>query len=191
MKNIIFDEKFEENTSKNNFSSQYGITIISLVITIIVLIILASIVINLSIGETGLFNRAKQAKMEYINSQKTEENGINNLSSQITNILDSDMNLNNVVDSSSKSNTEKIGSITLSNTSTFSITYTGDNKKSLTANNFIVEFISFYNGPNASNNSYNWNLSKTYNPSTGILSITRGPIPGSSASIAVNIWVHY
>lgn len=187
MKYITLVKKFK----KNNFDSQYGITMISLVITIIVLIILASIVINLSIGDSGIFKRAKQARDKYLNSQEAEENGINNLSLQITNMLDNNINFTNVVDSSSKSITKKIGSITLSNTSTFSITYTGDNKKSLTANNFIVEFIHFYNGPNASNKSYSWDLLKTYNPSTGVLSISRGSIPGSSGSITVNIWVYY
>lgn len=42
-----------------------GITLISLVITIILLIILAGVVINLSIGENGLFSKAKYAKEKY------------------------------------------------------------------------------------------------------------------------------
>ncbi len=49
-----------------------GITLISLVITIILLIILAGIGINLSIGENGLFNKAKQAKEKY-NETKAKE----------------------------------------------------------------------------------------------------------------------
>ncbi len=60
-----------------------GITLISLVITIIILIILAGISINLVLGENGLFNRAKQAKEEYINAQIAEQEGINNLEKQI------------------------------------------------------------------------------------------------------------
>ena len=54
---------------KNNIDkdTQYnnGITLISLVITIIILIILAGIVINISIGENGIFKRAKEAKSKY------------------------------------------------------------------------------------------------------------------------------
>ena len=44
--------------SKNN----KGITLIALVITIVVLIILAAVAINLTLGENGLFNRAKYSK---------------------------------------------------------------------------------------------------------------------------------
>lgn len=44
---------------------QKGITLIALVITIIILIILAGVAINLSLGENGLFNKAKYAKEQY------------------------------------------------------------------------------------------------------------------------------
>ncbi len=56
-----------------------GITLISLVITIILLIILAGIGINLSLGENGLFNKAKYAKNKYLNAQRQEEEGLNEL----------------------------------------------------------------------------------------------------------------
>ncbi len=56
-----------------------GITLISLVITIILLIILAGIGINLSIGENGLFNKAKYAKEKYLNAQVEEERALNEL----------------------------------------------------------------------------------------------------------------
>lgn len=42
--------------------SNHGITLIALIITIIVLIILASVVINLSLLNNGIFDRAKQAR---------------------------------------------------------------------------------------------------------------------------------
>lgn len=63
--------------------NKHGITLISLVITIILLIILASIGINLSIGENGLFNKAKYARDKYINAQETEKKNINDLYSQM------------------------------------------------------------------------------------------------------------
>ena len=50
-----------------------GITLIALVITIVVLIILAGVVIMLSLGNNGIFNRAKQAKEEYKLAQAREE----------------------------------------------------------------------------------------------------------------------
>ena len=50
-----------------------GITLIALVITIIVLLILAGVAINLSLGENGIFNRAKEAKIKYGEAQLKEE----------------------------------------------------------------------------------------------------------------------
>lgn len=62
---------------KNNIDkdTQYnnGITLISLVITIILLIILAGIVINISLGANGIFERAKQAKEHYTLSEAREK----------------------------------------------------------------------------------------------------------------------
>ena len=43
---------------------QKGITLVALVITIVVLIILATVAINLTISNNGIFNRAKTAKEE-------------------------------------------------------------------------------------------------------------------------------
>ena len=61
-----------------------GITLIALVITIVILIILAGVGINLSIGENGIFNKATQARDEYINAQIDEEQKINILSEQLS-----------------------------------------------------------------------------------------------------------
>ena len=49
---------------KRNKANQ-GITLISLIITIIIMLILAGIVLNLAIGERGIFNTAKNASKEY------------------------------------------------------------------------------------------------------------------------------
>ncbi len=62
-----------------NLSFNSGITLISLVITIILLIILAGVGINLSLGENGLFNKAKYAKQKYLNAQVEEEKQLNEL----------------------------------------------------------------------------------------------------------------
>ena len=50
-----------------------GITLIALVITIVILIILAGVAISLTIGENGIFNKAKYAKEEYKLAQAREE----------------------------------------------------------------------------------------------------------------------
>lgn len=46
-------------------STQNGITLIALIITIIILLILATITINVMLGENGLFNTAKNAGEDY------------------------------------------------------------------------------------------------------------------------------
>ncbi len=56
-----------------------GITLIALVVTIVVLIILAGVAINLSLGNNGLFNKAKQAREEYKVATNEEQSGIANV----------------------------------------------------------------------------------------------------------------
>ena len=82
MKRLLnsFSEKDKE---RNIIISKKGITLIALVITIIILIILAGITINLTIGEKGIFNKAKYAKEEYLNSQEKEKEEVNDLYSQM------------------------------------------------------------------------------------------------------------
>ena len=58
---------------KRYLKNTKAITLVALVITIIVLIILATVSIQLSLGDNGIFNRAKTAKEKYTNSQKDEE----------------------------------------------------------------------------------------------------------------------
>lgn len=60
-------------------ASAKAITLITLVITIILLIILAGIVINISIGENGLFRRAKDAKNKYLTAEQEEQKALNEL----------------------------------------------------------------------------------------------------------------
>lgn len=72
MKKVESTKKINRNMSKMLIDNK-GITLISLVITIVLLIILAGIVINISIGENGIFNRAKQAKNAYNESVAREK----------------------------------------------------------------------------------------------------------------------
>ena len=52
--------------------SNFGITLIALIITIIVLLILAGVTLNMVMGDSGIFNKANQAKEEtsYANAQE-------------------------------------------------------------------------------------------------------------------------
>ena len=68
----------------NYISTTKGITLIALIITIILLLILASVVLNIALGENGLFKIAKQAAKNYTNAEAIELADLNN----ITNIID-------------------------------------------------------------------------------------------------------
>ncbi len=58
---------------------QKGITLIALVITIVILIILAGVAINLTVGENGIFNKAKFAKEKYTNEEYLEQEQLNEI----------------------------------------------------------------------------------------------------------------
>ena len=65
--------------SKKQINKIDGITLITLVITIVLLIILAGIMINIGIGENGLFTRSKEARNKYLIAEKEEEKMLNEL----------------------------------------------------------------------------------------------------------------
>ena len=65
-----------------------AITLIALIITIIVMLILASVVINLTLGENGLFTTAKYAVKNYTNAQDMEIAELNKFNNNILSILD-------------------------------------------------------------------------------------------------------
>lgn len=56
-----------------------GITLVALAITIIVLVILAGVAINLTVGENGIFSKAKYAREEYLNAEIFEKENLNDL----------------------------------------------------------------------------------------------------------------
>ena len=65
-----------------------AITLIALVITIVVLIILAAVAINLSLGNNGIFNRAKTAKEQYQNATQYEQAEVAKTSNEIYNYVE-------------------------------------------------------------------------------------------------------
>lgn len=71
---------------KNNmkFNNGNGITLVALVITIIVLLILASVAINLTVGNNGIFTRAQNAVELYNNAAEEEKIAMN----EFVNIFD-------------------------------------------------------------------------------------------------------
>ncbi len=63
----------KNNVDTGNLASAHAITLISLVITIIILIILAGVGINLTLGENGIFNKAKEANEITSRQEETEK----------------------------------------------------------------------------------------------------------------------
>ena len=75
---------------RNMFKNNKAITLIALIITIVILIILAGVVISLSLGNNGLFNKAQEAKEKYTNAQDYEETEIAKMTNQIQGYVDGD-----------------------------------------------------------------------------------------------------
>ena len=70
---------------KNLLKEKKAITLIALVITIVVMLILAIVTINLTLGDNGIFKRAKLAKEQYQNAESQEQIDI----AKATNEIDS------------------------------------------------------------------------------------------------------
>lgn len=64
-----------------------GITLIALVITVIILIILATVTINVVLGEDGLIDRAQQAKEMTEQAMVDEQQELNSLMGEFTNLI--------------------------------------------------------------------------------------------------------
>lgn len=69
---------------------EQGITLIALVITIIILIILATVTLNVVLGEGGLIERARQAKDLTEQATLKEQEELNTLMDEYTNIMAED-----------------------------------------------------------------------------------------------------
>ena len=82
--------KIERVRQKRTLKSKRGITLIALVITIIILLILATVTLNVVLGEGGLIDRAQQAKDLTEQAALEEQQGLNSLMSEFTNIMSED-----------------------------------------------------------------------------------------------------
>lgn len=64
---------------RNKIKTKKGITLVALIITIIVLLILAGVVINMTLGNDGIINKAQGAVNMYKNATEKEEYALANL----------------------------------------------------------------------------------------------------------------
>ena len=69
--------------NKSKLKESKAITLIALLITIVVLIILAGVAINLTLGQNGIFNKAKEAKRMQLEAEYKEKIGTDLLAAQI------------------------------------------------------------------------------------------------------------
>lgn len=72
-----------KKSKKDNLKDSKAITLIALIITIVILIILAGILINITIGNNGIIQRAKEGKKLYINAQEYEQGLVNGIDDKI------------------------------------------------------------------------------------------------------------
>ena len=68
---------------RKQLKNQKGITLVALVVTIIVLIILAGITISMTIGNNGIFTKAKETKRLQITGETKEKIGTEILAAQV------------------------------------------------------------------------------------------------------------
>ena len=78
--------------NKIKIAQENGITLIALVITIILLLILATVTLNVVLGKGGLIDRAQQSKELTEQATLEEQQGLNSLMSEFTNIMAEDQN---------------------------------------------------------------------------------------------------
>ena len=76
-----------KNKKQMKKTEERGITLIALVITIVILIILATVTLNVVLGEGGLIDRAQLAKDMTEQAVLEEQQGLNSLMSEMTNIM--------------------------------------------------------------------------------------------------------
>jgi type II secretory pathway pseudopilin PulG len=102
-----------------------GITLIALVITVVILIILATVSLNVVLGEGGLVDRAQQAKNLTEQAALEEQKALNSLLSEYDDILAEDKEYNISIQSNIVTYNESLGEFPI----IYSITGTKDGEK--------------------------------------------------------------
>ena len=72
---------------RKNIVAERGITLLALIITVVIMIILAAVTINVTLGDGGLINQAQHAAEQTANATKSEQEQIDDLVSQLNDIL--------------------------------------------------------------------------------------------------------
>lgn len=72
--------------------NQSGITLVSLVVTILIMLILASVAINLSVGDNGLIGQTQNSVNAYLNSSDQEQDSVNDFSDSLNEAINGGSN---------------------------------------------------------------------------------------------------
>ena len=72
---------------KEKLASERGITLFALILTIVIMIILATVTINITLGDGGLIDQAKHAAEQTANATKSEGEQLDDVASQINDII--------------------------------------------------------------------------------------------------------
>ena len=91
-------KKTRKENNQGNYKkmakSQKGITLVALVITIIIIIILATVTLNMALGDNGLITQAQLAKDMASNSTTAEGEDMNRLMQEYANVMAEDSEIN-------------------------------------------------------------------------------------------------
>ena len=86
IKNGRYTEEVKRK-QKNKLACERGITLFALIITVVIIIILAGVTINVTLGDGGLIDQAQNAAEATVNSTKAEQEQLDDLVSQLNEIL--------------------------------------------------------------------------------------------------------
>ena len=81
------DKSFLQNNLSFLCANEKGITLLALILTVVIMIILAAVTINVALGEGGLVEQAKWAVEQTANSTKSEQEQLDDVVSQINDII--------------------------------------------------------------------------------------------------------
>ncbi len=86
---VTFSRIVQNNKArhKKEIVSERGITLLALIITVVIMIILAAVTINVTLGDGGLVDQAKWAAEQTANSTQSEQEQLENVSSQVNDII--------------------------------------------------------------------------------------------------------
>ena len=111
---------------RKDIMAERGITLLALIITVVIMIILAAVTINVTLGDGGLVDQAKWAAEKTANSTKTEQEQLDDVASQINDIIAGIGSGGDVTNSTGGEDTNQVGETNTVDTNSVEETNTVD-----------------------------------------------------------------